>query len=180
MRRARRREAGLSLLEAVLVAALLALISAGIGGVVSATGGLANRSHVGLSANQTNRRTLETLSDVIRPAATSTLSGFDAHGVAVAPQFQAVTGTTGGARQLGPVTRVEWRAIAPVHGVTNPGELVVVRGAQTNRVPGCVPAGGFNVTLAGAALHIHVETAAVTAAGDTTLVSGDTSVTLRN
>ena len=148
--------------------------------MVSATSGLANRSHVGLSANQTNRRTLETLSDVIRPAASSTLSGFDAHGVATAPQFQPVTGAVAGMRQLGPVTRVEWRATAPVQGIANAGELVVVRSGVAKRVPGIVPSGGFTVTLAGSALHIHVQTAAVTTSGATTLVSGDTSVTLRN
>src|SRR5687767_3690759 len=103
MRRTRPDESGLSLVEAVLAAALLALISAGIGGVVSTTSGLANRSHVNLSANQTNRRALETLSDVIRAAAASTLSGFDADGVATAPQFQPVTGSTAGVRQLGAV-----------------------------------------------------------------------------
>jgi hypothetical protein len=178
---ARNLQRGFTLIELALGGAITAFLLTGVAGLLVSTNGVAQRSHANLSASLTNRRSLERLADLMRGAATTSLAGFNAAGVATAPVFQIVTGLNAGNPVLSLPYTLQWQAVvASTPGITNPGEIVKIQGGVSTRIAANVPAGGFSVTQLGTSVRIHLSTYALMADGETALVSDDAMVCLRN
>jgi hypothetical protein len=176
----RRRARGVSMFETALGCSVLGSLALASGGVLSSTTGLGRRSHADLMACELNRRGLERVSNLMRSAAWSSLAGFNAGGVATAPQFQLVTGFSGGVVSLGSTNTMQWQTGQRCAGVTNPGDIVWIVDGVTQRVAEHVESGGFTVTQSGNSLLIHLVTYAPMDNGEVARVSGDTMVQLRN
>jgi prepilin-type N-terminal cleavage/methylation domain-containing protein len=175
---------GFSLLELLVATSLFATLMASLVAVYHTTQGFSARSAVVLKANEEKQRDLDVIADVLRGAASASLTGFDAGGVATAPSFQLVTGADAAGRILGPVETIDWRAAAtPVGGVGNPGELTLTQGGVTTTLAARVPRNGFVVRRSGNTLRITLTTyyaASSEAERAVATVTGDVSVALRN
>jgi hypothetical protein len=179
--RASNRQRGFTLIEMAIGGAVTACILTGVAGLFASSNGLANRSHADLSANLSSRRSLERLTDLLRCASAASITGFDVSGVATTPVFQTVTGLNAGNPVLSLPVTLQWQALtASVPGITNPGQLVKIQGGVATRIASNVPAGGFSITQLGGSLRIHLTTYASMADGETSLVSDDALVRVRN
>jgi len=178
--RGTRRLTGFTVVETTIAVAISAGLLLGVGITLRTTTRLAERSRMNLVANEENRIALERISNSLRGAVSTTLTGFDVSGVATSPQFRTATGANNGAPILSTVAQLQWQATAPVKGVANPGEVVLVQDGVSIRVAKRVPAGGFSVTQVGGGLLIHLDTFAPISDGGTSNATGDTFVRLRN
>ncbi len=174
-------QAGYTFLELVTATAIFALMVASFGRVFSSSSGLSASSRAALRAHEENRRSLAALSDVLRGAAWDTLAGFAADQTSTTPSFHLLLGSDAAGRLLDTVESVEWRSTAAlVNGVTEPGEVVVLKDGQVTRLAPRVPRGGFSVVRQGNTLEIHLVTYYATREGRLALVTGEASVSLRN
>jgi Tfp pilus assembly protein PilW len=178
--RTRSSRSGFTLIETTIAAGLSLLIALGLGTVVTVANRLAERSRANTQASQEHRRGLEHIANALRSASWDTLTGFDGAGVATAPAFQTVTGSSGGNPTLSSTAQIQWQATPPVRGVTSPGEVVLTQDGVSIRLAERVPSGGFSVTELGAALQIHLETFAPLPNGEIARATGDTLVLIRN
>ena len=178
--RSSRRQHGVALFETALAAVAAAVLGLGFQGVVSSSDGLSSRTSAQGRAYATHRRALEGIGNTLRGADAETLSGFDLLGVANSVQFQKVTGITSTARLLAPAATITWQSTAPVEGLIDPGEIVLVEGTTRTTLATRVPRGGFTVTDVGTGLRIHLETCTPIAKGETARANGDLFVSFRN
>jgi hypothetical protein len=176
-----RREAGSTLLEVIVAAGLGTTLTLVFGTTFATSAGLWGRSSVALRVCEEHRRNLDSVANAFRGAALSTLAGFDANGNSTAPTWQCVTGIDANGLMLDETHEISWRADAEkVFGVDRPGELVLVQGAAHAVVARHVPAGGFHATLLGNTLRITLTTFSAGSNHQLSLLTGDTSLTLRN
>jgi hypothetical protein len=86
-----------------------------------------------------------------------------------------------GAPILDAPRQISWRARSEsVEGVAKPGELVVTSGGQQTVIARRVPAGGFRATLLGSTLRITLTTYSSGTNDRLAMLTGDTSLALRN
>ena len=176
-----RSEQGFTLLELPLFAALFALIIVTAGSLFNSAASQVKSNRVRLRAAAQHRRSLDTLADTLRDADVATLTGFDVDGKSSSPTFAQVTGALLDGRVYGETVQMRWRAAAgPVDGVPHPGAVYLVGPSGETLLADRVPEGCFEVRQDGSMLVIRVSTYYTTSDRRTTLVTGETAVTLRN
>ncbi|HEX6812595.1 MAG TPA: hypothetical protein VF384_13295 [Planctomycetota bacterium] len=175
------REAGFSMVEAIVAAAVASVLTAVFAMTFSTSSGNWGWSTVALKAHEDHRRNLDAIATALRGAAASSLTGFDASGTSTKPSFRCVTGINAGGLVLDAPSEISWRACAEsVEGVTSPGELILTHGAEQRVIARRVPAGGFRATLLGSTLRITLTTYSSGTRKRLAMLTGDTSLALRN
>ena len=174
-------ERGFTLLEVAICAALFSLILVTASSLFNSAAGQVKSNRARLRAAAQHRRSLDTLADTLRDADVATLTGFDVDGKSSSPTFAQVTGALLDERVHSETGQMQWRAAAdPVDGVPHPGAVYLVGPSGETLLADRVPEGGFEVRQEGSTLVIRVSTYYTTSDRWTTLVTGETAVTLRN
>ena len=178
----RDRQAGFTLLELTIAAALGAAVTAAFATTFATSSGLWGRSTVSLRVYEEHRRNLDAVANAFRGAVTSSLSGFDANNSSTAPVCQLVVGADDkGNLVLDEPRQITWRATAErAEGVDKPGELILTQAGQKTVIARRVPAGGFRAALLGSTLRFTVTTYSTGSNHQLSMLTGDTSLTLRN
>jgi hypothetical protein len=170
---------GSMVLETVISAAAFVVVALGVQGVVKASDGLQRRTHAESATSASDRKTLDSLANMLRCANYDTMTVSTVNNASTV-QFQSVTGMTSGVKTLGTLSTLAWYQTAPVAGVAEPGRIVLTVGATMTTVASRVPRGGFVVTDTGTGLKVHVETFTLMTNGEIARESADTFVALRN
>lgn len=178
----RDREGGFTLVELTVAVALGATVTAAFATTFATSSGLWGRSTVTLRVHEEHRRNLDAVANAFRGAVTSTLSGFDVNNNSTAPVCQFVVGVDDkGNLAFDEPRQISWRATAEqVEGVDKPGELILTQGGAQTVIARRVPAGGFHAALLGNTLRFTVTTYSTGSNHQLSLLTGDTSLTLRN
>jgi prepilin-type N-terminal cleavage/methylation domain-containing protein len=175
------RQRGFTVLEASVVLAVFGGLLTLVARSFTATNGLVNDTQAEVRAQDEARRDLQAIADVLRGAAVTSLSGFDATSVATDLTFQRATGAVGGVATFDAAEEMTWQpATAPVNGVANPGQVVVTQGGVSRVLATRVAGGGFSVLQQGNTLVVRLSTYYSTAARVTKTLSTSTSISLRN
>jgi hypothetical protein len=177
-----RRRSGFTFVEATISIAFFTMLMTSFGSVFMRSHGVADRSYTNVRANEEHDRNLRAVADLLRCAAWDTLTGFQPDGTSATPCFCRVLGSDASGRLMDVPETLCWRAATkPAPGVSNPGELVLMRnGVPTTLVCERVPAGGFLVTQSGNTLKVTLSTYYAASNGTIVTVSGNVSVSLRN
>lgn len=174
-------QSGFTMVEFVIVAVIMVVV---LGVTVSLVGGtqeLADDTHAHSRAAKEHRRNLRALSNLLRGADTTTLTGFEGGGVATSLGFQRVTGVGLEERTYGEAERLEWRPSGErIRDVKEPGGVWLVTPTETRLVAKNVPYGGFLVRQEGTTLAIRLTTYYATGGGTTARTTSETAVSLRN
>jgi type II secretory pathway pseudopilin PulG len=177
----RRRQAGFTLLEAMIAISFVLMMMTGFGHVFARSNGVADQSYSTVRAHEEHDRNLRAVADILRCASWDSVGGFAADGTSTAPWFCRVIGSDAKGRVMDAPETLSWRAVSKtVHGVTNPGELVVTKNGESTVVASRVPQGGFVVRQNGNTLRVTLTTYYSASNRIVTSVSGDVSVSLRN
>lgn len=173
---------GFTFLEMAVVGATTGLLFLLLSQSFTGSSRLAASTHLALSTSDDARRSLDALANVLRGASWDAMDGFDEVGQATTPVFQRVVSVNAaGAAVLGPPERIEWRAMpAPVDGIAQPGRLVHVGPVGEAVIAPRVPQGGFAVRLEGRQLRITLTTWHATSSANTSTVTLQTTIALRN
>lgn len=175
-----RTQAGWTLWETMVAVSLLALVLLVFTELFVTSESLVRDTRAKHRAEETLRRNLEALSNVVRDVALSSVDGFDDDGVATNPTFSRVTGADTTGQIYSALEELQWRPSGvPVRGVTSPGQVLHVRGGVAVLVADRVPDGGFSVWVDGKTLVLEVRTYYVVR-DHLEVVAGSTAVALRN
>lgn len=173
-------QSGWTIWETTIAMSLVALAMLAFGSVFSSSETLVRDTRAKHRAEESLRRSLEALANVVRDADQGTLDGFDAQGVSANPYFARVTGVDAIGKTYGPLEELRWSAaVQPVEGVASPGRILHVRNGLTTLVADNVPSDGFSVRREGKSLVVAVKTYYVVD-GHLELAEGTTAVALRN
>lgn len=175
-----RSQAGWTLWETIVALNLTAIALTVFGGVFSSSESLVRETRARHRAEETLRRNLEALANVLRAADISTLDGFDENGTSTNLFFARVTGVDEIGPTYGAGEELRWQASpTPVSGVPEPGRVVHVKDGVETLVADRVPKGAFTAWLEGNALVVEVKTY-YAVDNHVAEVTGSTAVALRN
>lgn len=173
--------AGFTMIETMVTIAVLALGLRIASSLFATTDNLVKESRARMRVTAEHRRSLEAISNVLRGADLTTLTGFQADGTSTQPRFKRVEDATLATRTLGPVEELQWVASAQsVDGVPQPGAVFLVEVGGTRLLADRVPSGGFLVRQEGRNLVIELTTYYVTSARRTAFLTSASSVSARN
>lgn len=173
-------QSGWTLWETIVGLSIIALALVVFGGVFTSTETLVRDGRAKHRAEETLRRNLEALANVLRDADRATLDGFDATGKSLNPVFAKVVGVDEVGVVHGPDEELRWSASpGTVPGVAAPGKVVHVRNGIERVVAERVPAGAFSVTWQAGTLVLEVSAYHVVN-NHTELVRGRTAIAVRN
>jgi hypothetical protein len=176
------RQAGISMLETLIVLAFGVMSLLVITSLTKTTNALASQSRAHLSAEGSLRRDLQQVCNVLRGVSLDTVAGFDyVTGAASEIQFERVIGLTDGEPIYSGAESLEWRvATETVKGVAQPGAVWLVSPAGDRIVASDVPHGGFLLRLDGDTILVSLRVYHELGGGKILEVTGETSVTARN
>ena len=174
------RQAGWTLWETMVSINIVAIAILAFGSVFSSTETLVRDGRTKHRAEETLRRNLEAVVNVLRDAEADTLDGFDAYGRSANPTFSRVTGADRIGRLYGPLEELRWSASAvDVPGVAAPGRLMHVSNGVERLIADRVPAGAFSVYWDDGTLVVELSTYHVIN-NHLELVRGRTGIAVRN
>ena len=180
MSHTKNRQAGWTLWETMISINIVAIGLLAFGSVFSSTEALVRDGRAKHRAEETLRRNLEAVVNVLRDADADTLEGFDAYGRSANPTFARVTGADRVGRLYGPLEELRWSASAvSVPGVAAPGRVVHVSNGVERLLADRVPAGAFSVHWDEGTLVVELATYHVVN-NHLELVRGRTGVAVRN
>lgn len=180
MNRPHTTQAGWTLWETIVGMSLIAMSLLAFGNVFSSTETLVRDGRARHRAEESLRRNLEAIANVLRDVEAETFSGFDAYGRSGNPSFARVTGADRTGLLYGPLEELRWSASAgTVPGVDAPGRIVHVAGGIERLIADRVPAGAFSVFWDEGALVVELATYYVVD-NHLELVRGRTGVAVRN
>jgi len=175
-----RRQYGWTLWETIIGVSIIALAMLAFTNVFSSTETLVRDGRAKHRAEETLRRNLEALANVLRDADKDTLGNFDANGRSANPSFSKVTSVDDVGPVYGPLEEIHWSATSgAVPGVASPGKVVRVVNGVESVLADRVPAGTFLVHWEQGTLVVEVSTYHVVN-DHTELVRGRTAVAVRN
>ena len=173
-------QGGWTLLETLVSAVILSIALLTFLDVFSSSTRLTRDTRAKHRAEETLRRNLESVANLVREADAGTVDGFDAAGVSTNPTFARVEGADENGRIYSATEQLKWKASSSeVPGVSAPGRVVHVRDGSETLIADRVPSGGFSVWFDGDALVVKVRTY-YAVDGHLEMATGTTSVALRN
>jgi hypothetical protein len=180
-RRPARPARGFTIYEVTIVIVLSGLAMATLSSIFTSNEDMVEGARAKQRAESEHRRSVESLTGVLRGVAAETLGGFGPGGETTNPTFGRVTGadltdfTYVGDEEL------RWEAAAlKTNGVAQPGAVYLVRGGQRTLVADRVPAGGFRVRLDGPNLVVALTTFYAITKDNVAYRTSETVVAVRN
>jgi Tfp pilus assembly protein PilX len=171
---------GWTLWETLIGISIIALLALTFSRVFNSSERLATETRTRHRAEESLRRNLEALANVLRDADVGTLDGFDSDGESTNPSFARITNVDATGPVYSPVEELRWTSSsASVPGVVAPGRVVHVRNGTERLVANNVPSGGFSVVRQAGALVLRVQTY-YAVNGHLEWAQGTTAVALRN
>jgi hypothetical protein len=180
MSRAANRQGGWTLWETIVGMSLIAMALLAFGNVFSSTETLVRDGRAQHRADESLRRNLEAIANVLRDVEKETLAGFDAYGRSSNPSFARVVGADRVGLLYGPSEELRWTAsTGSVPGVETPGRVVHVVDGVERLVADRVPGGTFSVFWEEDTLVVEVTTYYVVD-NHVEFVRGRTGLAIRN
>ena len=173
-------QAGWTLWETIVGMSILTLAALTFGKVFTSTENLVTDGRAKHRAEETLRRNLEAIANVLRDVEGDSIEGFDDAGRTENPSFARVTGADRVGLIYGPEEELRWSAAGgAVPGVNAPGRVVHVRGGTERLVADRVPEGEFALFWDNDTLVVELTTYYVVD-NHLELVQGRTGVAVRN
>ena len=183
MRQARSRvdSAGFTFIEVMVTLGIVTLILSAVFPLLGTSTKLSEAARLRMRVESEQRRNLLAVSRALQGIDLTTLVNVDpSTGTTDQPAFARVTGVEEGVRAVGDEETISWIPVAAdVPGVSEPGNLWLLRGATKTLLAARVPKDGFHVTQVGRTLRITLTTYYPMAARFETVTSS-TAVAVRN